>query len=103
MKDDFKKEIVSVVIPAYNNPEYTRKTIKSIVDQHYRPLEVVLSDDNSPTSLEPLSKEFDEFQDYHFKIRYFRQPSNLGMCDSFFTYFEKVTFKTNENLFSPLV
>lgn len=83
MKTAYKKEIVSVVIPAYNNPEYTRKTIKSIVDQHYRPLEIVLSDDNSPVSLEPLVSEFDKFQDAHFRIRYFRQPSNLGMCDNF--------------------
>jgi len=83
------KEIVSVVIPAYNNPEYTRKTIKSIVDQHYRPLEVVLSDDHSPNSLESLASEFEKFQDAHFKLRYIRQPSNLGMCDNF-------TFSVNQ-------
>jgi glycosyltransferase involved in cell wall biosynthesis len=83
METGFKKEIVSVVIPAYNNPEYTRKTINSIVDQHYRPLEVVLSDDNSPNSLELLVSEFDNFQDAHFRIRYIRQSSNLGMCDNF--------------------
>jgi glycosyltransferase involved in cell wall biosynthesis len=83
MNPAYKKVIVSVVIPAYNNPDYTRKTIKSILDQHYRPLEVVISDDNSPDSLEPLVSEFDKFQDAHFKIRYFRQPYNLGMCDNF--------------------
>jgi glycosyltransferase involved in cell wall biosynthesis len=89
MKTAYNKKIVSVVIPAYNNPEYTRKTIKSIVDQHYRPLEVVLSDDNSPNSLESLASEFYKFQDAHFRIRYFRQPSNLGMCDNF-------TFSVNQ-------
>jgi glycosyltransferase involved in cell wall biosynthesis len=93
MKAAYKNEIVSVVIPAYNNPEYTRKTIKSIVDQHYRPLEVVLSDDNSPTSLEPLAAEFKEYQSDHFRIRYFRQPTNLGMCDNFMFTVKQATGK----------
>jgi glycosyltransferase involved in cell wall biosynthesis len=53
------------------------------VEQQYRPLEIFLSDDNSPTSLEPLAAEFDEFQDSQFKIRYFRQTSNLGVSDNF--------------------
>lgn len=82
MKTVYQKKIVSVVIPAYNNPEYTRKTLTSIVEQHYRPIEVVLSDDNSPDSLESLASEFDKFQNAHFRIRYIRQPFNLGVCDN---------------------
>ena len=83
MQTVYKKETVSIVIAAYNNPAYTRKTLKSIVEQQYRPLEIIISDDNSPTSLEPLATEFDVFQNNQFKIRYFRQPSNLGVCDNF--------------------
>ena len=79
----YQKETVSIVIAAYNNPDYTRKVLKSIVEQNYRPIEVILSDDNSPTSLKPLVEEFDEFQDGHFRIRYFRQPANLGVSDNF--------------------
>lgn len=83
MQPVFQKETVSVIIPAYNNPEYTRKTLKSIVEQQYRPIEVIISDDNSPNSLEMLPKEFEKFQNDRFKIRYYRQPSNLGMMDNF--------------------
>lgn len=89
METASQKEIVSVAIPAYNNPDYTRKTLKSIVEQKYRPIEVILSDDHSPNSLETLATELAEFQDDHFKIRYFRQPTNLGMCDNF-------TFSVNQ-------
>ena len=89
METDNPKQIVSVAIPAYNNPNYTRKTLKSIVEQKYRPIEVILSDDNSPTSLEPLAAEFKEYQNDHFRIKYFRQPTNLGMCDNF-------TFSVNQ-------
>ena len=83
MQAVFQKETVSVIIPAYNNPEYTRKTLKSVVEQQYRPIEVIISDDNSPISLEMLAKEFEKFQNDRFKIRYYRQPSNLGMMDNF--------------------
>jgi len=83
MQTVYQKETVSIVIAAYNNPDYTRKTLKSIVKQNYRPIEVILSDDNSPTSLEPLATEFDEFQDSQLTIKYFRQPSNLGVSDNF--------------------
>ena len=77
------KKIVSVAIPAYNKPEYTRHTLTSIVAQTYRPLEVILSDDNSPTSLEQLLTEFKKYENDHFRINYIRQPANLGMCDNF--------------------
>ena len=78
-----QKETISVVIAAYNNPDYTRKTLSSIVAQNYRPIEVILSDDNSATCLEPLAAEFAQFEDDRFSIRYFRQPSNLGVSDNF--------------------
>jgi glycosyltransferase involved in cell wall biosynthesis len=83
MQTVFQKETASVVIPAYNNPEYTRKALKSVVEQEYRPIEVIISDDHSPISLEMLVKEFEKFQNDRFKIRYYRQPSNLGMMDNF--------------------
>ena len=45
------KKLVSVVIPAYDNPEYTRKTIESVINQTHRPIEIIISDDKSPNSL----------------------------------------------------
>ena len=83
MQKRYQMETVSVVIGAYNNPEYTRKTLKSIVEQNYRPLEVILSDDNSPTSLETLAAEFAAYQDAQLTFRYYRQSSNLGMSENY--------------------
>ena len=83
MQNIYQEKTVSVVIAAYNNPDYTRKCLNSIVAQNYRPLEVILSDDNSPTSLEPLAAEFDQVQDSQLSFRYFRQPTNLGVSDHF--------------------
>ena len=73
-----EKPLVSVVIPAYNKPDYTRKTLKSIIEQTYRPLEVVLSDDGSPETLEPLVREVAHNQVDGFSIRFFRHETNLG-------------------------
>lgn len=70
--------LVSVSIPAYNKPEYTRKTLRSVVDQTYRPIEIVLSDDGSPSSLELLVDELNYIDDDSFIIRFYRHKTNLG-------------------------
>ena len=66
-----EKPLVSIAIPAYNKPEYTRKTLKSIVEQTYRPIEVVLSDDASPEPLEPLVNEIARYQDDNLAVKLF--------------------------------
>jgi glycosyltransferase involved in cell wall biosynthesis len=49
--------LVSVVIPTYGRPEYLRRAVRSVVNQEYEPLELVVVDDCSPTpALESLSE-----------------------------------------------
>ena len=88
-----RNDLVSIAIPAYNQPAYTRKTLQSIVDQDYRPIEVVLSDDCSSTSLEPLAKEFAQFEENDFKIKYHRQSANLGFSGNLAFSVEETTGK----------
>jgi glycosyltransferase involved in cell wall biosynthesis len=91
MKKSEREKVVSILIPAYNRPEYLRKTLQSIVELAYRPLEVVLSDDCSPRSLELVAKEFADFEDDLFAIKYYRQQSNLGVMDNFAFTLEQAT------------
>ena len=70
--------LLSVLIPAYNNLIYTRKTLSSIFKQTYRPIEIILSDDNSPSSLEVLASEFQVLCSDSISFKYFRQSENLG-------------------------
>ena len=79
----FDEQTVSVVIPAYNQPAYLRQALKSTVEQTYRPLEIIISDDSSPVFLEPVAREFQETPDHQLTIRFFRQPHNLGVMDNF--------------------
>ncbi len=73
-----KKEqpIVSVVIPAYNNENTIEATLRSVMEQRYKNLEIVVIDDNSTDNtlhiLETLQKQ-DE------RIKIFHNDTNLGM------------------------
>lgn len=88
-----ERPLVSIIIPAYNKPDYTRKTLQSIVEQEYRPIELIFSDDCSPTSLEPLVEEFKCFENDLFSIRFYRQKSNLGVMGNTTFVFEQGTGK----------
>jgi glycosyltransferase involved in cell wall biosynthesis len=77
------ENMVSVVIPAYNQPTYLRRALQSVLQQTYRPIEVIVADDCSPTSLEPVIGDFASMEDEHFKIRCFRQAQNLGVINNF--------------------
>ncbi len=64
-------------MPAYSQPDLTQKTILSIWNQTYRPIEIVIVDDNSPISLAGMIDGFSEYQSSDFRIRYFRNETNL--------------------------
>ena len=66
--------LVSVIIPTYNRPDYLKQAIESAVKQTYRNLEIIVSDNCSKKSPESLVEEFGDS-----RIRFFRQPTNVGM------------------------
>jgi glycosyltransferase involved in cell wall biosynthesis len=92
------KPVVSIFIPAYNTPGYTRKTLQSIVEQTYRPIELIFSDDCSPTPLEPLVDEFRRLESEDFKIHFSRQPINLRGADNMIFCFDRCTGKYIVNM-----
>ncbi|MEA5513217.1 glycosyltransferase family 2 protein [Nodularia sp. UHCC 0506] len=66
--------LVSVVIPTYNRPEYLQQAIASAVNQTYKNIEIIISDNCSPESPQKLVESFADP-----RIRFWRQPQNLGM------------------------
>jgi glycosyltransferase involved in cell wall biosynthesis len=72
------KAVVSIVIPAYNNPIYTSKTLQSVLSQSYRPIQVVLMDDKSPTPLKDIFEEFKNDSDPGISWVFRRNQMNLG-------------------------
>ena len=63
---------VSVVITAYNRPDYLRTAIASVLEQTRPVSEIIVVDDCSPKDLQPTIALFD------FPIRYLRLPRNSG-------------------------
>ena len=64
--------LVSVIVPVYNGERFLSATLKSILDQDYRPLEVLVIDDGSTDGTAAVAQSFAE-------IRYVYQ-SNHGVA-----------------------
>jgi glycosyltransferase involved in cell wall biosynthesis len=75
------KPLVSVGIPTFNRPKGLRRTLEFICGQTYPNLEILVSDNASPGSeTESVAREFSA-QDK--RIKYFRQPTNIGPIANF--------------------
>ena len=52
-------ELVSVVVPTYGRPDFLPDAVRSVVDQTYAPIELIVVDDCSPDPIEPVVDEID--------------------------------------------
>jgi len=73
--------LVSVGIPTYNRPEGLRRTLECISAQTYRKLEIIVSDNCSPTA--ETERVTREFMARDARIRFFRQAEALGVSGNF--------------------
>ncbi|WP_009632479.1 glycosyltransferase family 2 protein [Synechocystis sp. PCC 7509] len=67
-------ELVSIIIPTYNRPEYLEKAIFSVLQQTYQNIEVIVSDDCSSENPQSL---VDAFNDPRVWLR--RNDTNVGV------------------------
>lgn len=49
---------ISIIIPCYNREKYISRTLQSVIDQTYRPLEVIIVDDGSTDGSVKILNEF---------------------------------------------
>jgi glycosyltransferase involved in cell wall biosynthesis len=68
--------LVSVVMPTYNGARYLREALDSVLQQTYPNIEILLLDDASTDETPAIAAE------YEGRIRYVRQPANLGIYDN---------------------
>lgn len=73
------KEIVTIYIPTFNRLSLLQRAIKSVLEQTYNQIEVIVVDDCSTDGTLAYLKEISEKDD---RIRYFIKEKNSGACVS---------------------
>ena len=75
---DLTTPLVSIGIPTYNRAHsYLRYALRGAVNQTYKNIEIIVSDNCSPDNTESVVKSFNDP-----RIRYYRQKNNIGPLDN---------------------
>ncbi len=75
MDNRFVKDRVSVITPVYNAEKYLLQMLKSVYQQNYEDIEIILVDDQSTDSSASM---IHEEMNTHSEIVYYLQPENMG-------------------------
>lgn len=68
------QNLITVAIPTYNRPDFLRQSLKSVVDQSYKDIDILVLDNCSTMNIKNV---VDGFSDS--RIRYVRHGKNLGI------------------------
>ncbi|MED2790596.1 glycosyltransferase family 2 protein [Bacillus wiedmannii] len=98
-----KEQLISVVIPMYNAEKYIEETIKSILNQTYQHIEIVIVDDESTDQSSSIVKQLKEKSPE--KIQYVKQK-NQGVSVARNTGIENangqyIAFLDSDDLWHP--
>ena len=73
-----KSGLVSIILPTYNTDElFLRQAVDSVVAQTYDNWELLIIDDSTTSPVENIINSYSDQ-----RIKYFRNPQNLGMANS---------------------
>lgn len=72
------QELISVIVPIYNVESYLDRCIRSIVNQTYKNLEIILIDDGSPDQCPDICDQWAQ-RDYRIKVIH---KENGGLSDA---------------------
>ena len=75
MITDGEKPLVSIGMFVYNEEEFVRDSLTSLMAQDYANVEIIVSDNGSPDSTGEICRELSRDDD---RIRYERQDNNIG-------------------------
>lgn len=66
-------DLVSVIIPTYNSEKYINRSLKSVLEQSYKELQVIIVDDGSTDSTQEIVKTFNDS-----RVEYVKFEKNKG-------------------------
>ena len=98
--------LVSVLVPAYNHENYIQDAIKSIINQTYENIELIVIDDGSKDNTWQKIKELEEECKKRFVNVYFETKENEGTCKTLNKLISKangdfITFLGSDDLMAP--
>ena len=76
--EDFQNSLISVIVPVYNVQQYLEKCVKSLLQQTYKKIEIILVDDGSTDQSGILCDEMAEKDERIFVIH----KKNGGLSDA---------------------
>ncbi len=71
---------VSVICTAYNHEDFVEEALRSVIEQTYRNVELIVIDNASTDGTE---QKIREFRQHHFGIRFILNSWNKGLCTAF--------------------
>jgi alpha-1,3-rhamnosyltransferase len=81
MEND-SQSLVSVVIPCYNHEKYVQECIKSVIEQDYKKIELIIIDDGSVDRSVEAVLEMISVCEERFTRFEFRSRPNKGLCET---------------------
>jgi glycosyltransferase involved in cell wall biosynthesis len=96
-----QNSLVSVIIPTYNRANLVQRAIKSVLNQTYKNIEIIVVDDGSEDNTEEVVRAFNDE-----RIKYIRNKENKGVAASRniglkFSKGEYITFLDSDDEFLP--
>ena len=92
-----RKGVVSVILPIYNVEKYLNRCVKSIVNQSYKNLEIILVDDGSPDNCPTLCEDWAK-RDSRIKVVH-KENAGLGYARNTGWSYVKKKYKLNTTNF----
>ena len=80
------KEFVTIVLPTYNGEKYLEEQIDSILNQTYKEIKLIISDDCSKDNTISILDKYKENE----KIQIFKQSQNIGVVKNLEFLLKKV-------------
>ena len=71
---------ISVLIPNYNDSKNITKVLKSLIEQSYRPIEIIVVDDCSTDNSIDVIEDFSKKNNY--RIQIFENKENIGVVNT---------------------
>ena len=76
--------LVSIIVITYNSSKYVLDTLRSVIAQTYKNIELIVSDDcSSDNTLALCSNWIEEHKGRFFRAQITRTPQNLGICGNY--------------------